>query len=382
MSHKSLLVVMNTDCLISEDGNMFLNRGIVSFFNELSELDITPSLLMLDSGKRVPRTDRQAGKVEISHRFQVFLLKTLKQVSWPLKIWNLIVALCKMVCCVATFEHIYIFFPGNISRLAVLVCRLMHKKYGLYVRGDRFSVTGNRTAFEHADFILTTGRKLESAIQQGCRSLKRIDEVVPMVSVFNHPDPYHRVCRSSETSVVRGLFVGRVERQKGCRELLQAIRRLKEENYKFLFHFVGSVDSDVAELIDGLELRDIVICKGAIADPSLIAAEYAKADFFCLPSYTEGFPRVIYEALYYSLPIITTMVGGIGGLMKDRENCLEVQVKDVESLTEALREMISHSDIRERYSCASRDLFVQLSKKFSGRSHAKQICTWLNEGKQ
>src|SRR5690606_31957169 len=76
--------------------------------------------------------------------------------------------------------------------------------------------------------------------------------------------------------------------------------------------------------------------KGAVFDTQKIKDFYLKADIYILPTYHEGFPRTLYEAMIYGTPIITTFVGGIPYLMKDKFNCLKIEPKSVESIVDAL----------------------------------------------
>jgi glycosyltransferase involved in cell wall biosynthesis len=60
------------------------------------------------------------------------------------------------------------------------------------------------------------------------------------------------------------------------------------------------------------------------------------AHIFIFPSYHEEFPRVLYEAMINSLPIVTTMVGGISGRMVDGKNCIGIPAKSAGSIVEAI----------------------------------------------
>ena len=74
---------------------------------------------------------------------------------------------------------------------------------------------------------------------------------------------------------------------------------------------------------------------------------YRKAHIFIFPSYHEGFPRVLYEAMINSLPIVTTMVGGISGRMVDGENCIGIPAKSAGAIVEAVER------VTRRFSAAS-----------------------------
>ena len=75
---------------------------------------------------------------------------------------------------------------------------------------------------------------------------------------------------------------------------------------------------------------------GSVYNSDEIKEYYKNSDIYILPTYHEGFPRTLYEAMIFGIPIITTFVGGIPTLMKDDFNCKEIKPKSVESIVEIL----------------------------------------------
>ena len=92
---------------------------------------------------------------------------------------------------------------------------------------------------------------------------------------------------------------------------------------------------------------------GQLTSRSEIVEYYKNSDIFILPSYTEGFPRVLYTAMEYSLPIITTMVGGIPSILKDNLNCLEIRVKSASDIYEGVRRLIKNTNLYAKLSLNS-----------------------------
>lgn len=95
------------------------------------------------------------------------------------------------------------------------------------------------------------------------------------------------------------------------------------------------------------------------------------ADIYILPSYNEGLPIAILEAMSYTHPIISTPVGGIPEVVKDHQNGILVEPGNLEQIKEALLFFIKHPEVIESYGQKSYEIvqpyfpenvFLQLKK--------------------
>ena len=123
------------------------------------------------------------------------------------------------------------------------------------------------------------------------------------------------------------LFVSRIEKYKGIYEAIELFVSLKKdyENIQLLIIGDGSELSKVKDYINRHEYKDIHIL-GRLSGNQL-AQKYYESDILLLPSYSEGIPAVILEAMSFGLIIATTPVGGIVdffdenmGIFLDRDN--------------------------------------------------------------
>ena len=131
------------------------------------------------------------------------------------------------------------------------------------------------------------------------------------------------------------LYVGRLVAEKGLRELLQASRRLSTEQPRARVVLVGEGplrgELDAALAADpSLPLQ----LAGAQA-PADVARWMVAADVVTLPSYSEGHPNVLVEALACGRPVVATPVGGIPEVV-DAANGVLVPARDADALAAAL----------------------------------------------
>ena len=132
----------------------------------------------------------------------------------------------------------------------------------------------------------------------------------------------------TESEVV--VFVGRIAAIKGLRELVAAVMRLRVSHPRLQLFCIGegalqaeleagAIDADLADRIHFLGQRDSLE----------VASWLAASNVFCLPSYAEGCPNSVIEALACGRPVVATNVGGIPELV-DSESGILVAPRDSE----------------------------------------------------
>lgn len=128
-------------------------------------------------------------------------------------------------------------------------------------------------------------------------------------------------------------FVGRLIESKGVFELAAALEKVSEE---MVVVFIG--DGPAKErLMKHPEYNRRLILKGEIENKKVKEYLFA-SDYFALPSYTEGFPTVVIEAIAMKVPVICTAVGGVPDLFgKHRDQLIEP--KSVTALVGKIQEM-------------------------------------------
>lgn len=278
-------------------------------------------------------------------------------------------ALALLVGEVLRADVVYIYWPGQLAVIAAAICRLLRRPYGIYFRGELIQSPATfARAFSSADFVIAAGETLRSLAASYCRD---VETVTPMTALRRHhlaPAKAH-----PRRKPVRLLFVGRVERRKGSHDLVAAMAELSRRGVAAQLTLAGHC-ADPAALLATVspEVAARIALPGAIGEFDALASLYREADVFVFPSHDEGFPRVLYEAMAFGLPIVTTFVGSIATVMKDRVNCLEVPVADATAIADRVEALATDAVLYETVARNARATVERQMDSWRG-SHATQV---------
>jgi len=174
------------------------------------------------------------------------------------------------------------------------------------------------------------------------------------------------------------LFVGRLIAAKGILDLVEAVRRVESKGILYRLVFVGDgEDRDALErLIRAKRLQGNVALRGRLTGPDLARA-YMDADVFALPSYGEGFPTVLAEAMDAGLPIVTTGIRGALDHLVDGKNALFVPPGRVDLLAEALSRVLLDADLRRVMAAANREKVKEFAPDVVAREYMRILSSVL-----
>jgi len=163
----------------------------------------------------------------------------------------------------------------------------------------------------------------------------------------------HRFGFDTHTRVL--LCVGRLSREKGHADLIQAFPKMRELAGDSLLRMIlvgeGPERSRIEELCRSLNVSDGVILAGQQDD---IDPYYGIADVFLLPSVSEGCPNVLLEAMAAGVPVVATGVGGVPEVVKSGRDAILVKKHDCAGLASATAQLLRDQQLRDRLvSCAS-----------------------------
>jgi len=176
------------------------------------------------------------------------------------------------------------------------------------------------------------------------------------VTIPNMVDPDRYVSCHTEQPMdnrVIFLYVGELSPAKGILDLLAAIKLIHNELplSRWLIVGGGSEENSARGYINSHGLGSQVEITGWLTSQQLLEY-YKRANIFVLPSHAEGFPNVLLEAMSAGLPIITTAVGGIPGILRHGVQGIFVQPGNSNELAKEMLELANDHDQRKKYSKA------------------------------
>ena len=190
-----------------------------------------------------------------------------------------------------------------------------------------------------------------------------------VVAVYN-PVQVPSAISFSKRDACTVLFLGKIGEAKGCFDLLQAAGRLRQKYPDLKICMGGDGDHARARAVAiecGLEQQLIL---PGWTDGAQKHQLLASASIYALPSYFEGLPMSILEAMAYGVPILASPVGGIPEAVEDGKDGILIAARDVDGLAHALDQLLGDAMRREQMGAHARQ---KIQETFSTERILPQI---------
>jgi glycosyltransferase involved in cell wall biosynthesis len=173
------------------------------------------------------------------------------------------------------------------------------------------------------------------------------------------------------------LCVGRLTAAKGQHLLIDAVERLARQGRRVRLRLAGSgpEEASLRKRAARLEFPECVVFEGAV-NQDRIRSLYAAADLFSLPSFAEGIPLVLMEAMAMGIPCVTTHIAGIPELIRDGIDGLLVAPSDLNGLVEALARLMDDEALRKRLARSGR---ARILERYDLGRNAEQLAAIFAE---
>lgn len=142
------------------------------------------------------------------------------------------------------------------------------------------------------------------------------------------------------------IHIGRMSYQKNHDIILQAAKKMKDENRSFIIYLIGAGEEEqrIRRISEELNINDVVSFCGL---QSNVYPKLHESDCFILPSLYEGMPVSLVEAMGTGLPIIASAVGGIPDMIKNEFSGLLINPNSNELYTSMIKIMDEPSSYRK-----------------------------------
>ena len=173
----------------------------------------------------------------------------------------------------------------------------------------------------------------------------------------------------SDLSVPHFLLIARLLGDKGIREYVQAAKLVKQQYPEAQFDLVGGLDTNPTSIsqaeLDQWIAAGTINFLGRLSD---VRPAIAECSVYVLPSYREGTPRTVLEAMAMGRAVITTDAPGCRETVLDGDNGFLVPVKDTDALAQAMLRFIEQPELIAQMGQRSRSI---AEEKYDGLHHRK-----------
>jgi len=258
-------------------------------------------------------------------------------------------------------RHVHEHFAAPTAFVAMLAAEYGNIEYSLSIHGPDVFFTQEEGML--SEKVLAA--RFVRCISHFCRSqLMRITEPghwekLKIVRCGVDPEVFDER-KSPENLVPELLCVGRLVPAKGQQILLEACSLLKADNIPFHLTYVG--DGEDRKSLENYTQRNGLHEQVTFAGSQghdRIQEFYNRADVFVLPSFAEGVPVVLMEAMSKTIPVISTYIAGIPELIVDNETGLLAYAGDVRGLARNLQALLSSQELRRKLGKAGRAKVVR-----------------------
>jgi glycosyltransferase involved in cell wall biosynthesis len=253
------------------------------------------------------------------------------------------------------------------SALDLLLARLFLRRVVLHVHGGRFVrfLEGlgaglravARFVLHSSDRVVVLGEEWERALRPWCRP----DRVVVVPNGVRVPTP----APLRDLPAPRVLCVAALHPDKGQRDLLRALAR-SEVPPEATVTFLGD-EAAPGEREELSALARTLMLEGRVSAPGVARGAsldryLAQAEVFCLPSYYEGLPMAVLEAMAAGLPVVVSRVGSIPDVVRDGLDGYLFEPGDVPVLAERLSRLLRDPERARAMGAAAR---ARVAERFS-----------------
>jgi GalNAc-alpha-(1->4)-GalNAc-alpha-(1->3)-diNAcBac-PP-undecaprenol alpha-1,4-N-acetyl-D-galactosaminyltransferase len=167
------------------------------------------------------------------------------------------------------------------------------------------------------------------------------------------------------------VYVGRLSKEKGVARLIEAFSKIKNKNWKLALAGDGPEKANLQRLAQELNLMDQVLFLGKVTEVDVLLAQ---SSIFVLPSFLEGFPNALCEAMSAGLPSICFDCIPHEELIIEGKNGFVVKDGDLIALANAIDKLTYDEKFRNQIGANALEINTKLGIDKIGQEYLKFIC--------
>ena len=263
-----------------------------------------------------------------------------------------------------------------------IVCSLRGSDINTYPYRDKLTMLLTKKVLSKADQIVSVSHALKSTAETIANPLRPIRVLHNgcdlMDFSFNEED---RIAIRKDLGIMNNdrviIFVGDIKKIKGVFELINSFITLKAK-YSDIHLIVlgeGPENNNIKNIIHLNNMNNNVHLIGTRPHHE-ISKWLSASDIFALPTYNEGLPNVVLEAMACGLPVVATSVGGIPEIVEDGKSGILIKKKDPVSLAKAIESLLSDVKLAKIMGMKGREI---AESKFSWQKNSETLIEIYNE---
>ncbi len=269
----------------------------------------------------------------------------------------------KLIVCDVGLVHIHMASRGSYTRKSKLIklIKYFNKKVILHLHGAEFrDFYKNECSESKKAQIRTTFNSVDKVIVLSTQWLSWLDTILddPKKGIVVYNAVPKLEIEKEKTNNFNFVFLGRLGERKGVSDLINAFNCVVKEHpsARLLLGGDGEIKKYQA-MVNELGLDECVELLGWVAGDIKINI-LKQADAYVLPSYNEGFPMGVLEAMSCNIPVIASTAGGIPDAITNNIDGLLIEPGDVESLKMAMNRLIEFPVETEKMRDAAKKRFL------------------------
>ncbi|MDD3013296.1 MAG: glycosyltransferase [Candidatus Gastranaerophilales bacterium] len=251
--------------------------------------------------------------------------------------------------------HVHSSYNGSFFRKAIILhlAKVFGKKTIFHLNGSRFNIFYENSSGFIKALIRHTLNKTDLIIVVSKQWKKDIEakQINSRIEILYNPVLVPKIQKEKEESeLINVLFMGKICHRKGAYDIVEAAKLIKDPRIKITLYGDGETQK-FKDLVENFNLEQNIRIEDWISD-SKINEVYQNADIYILPSYNEGLPLSVLEAVSNGIPVITTNIGGIPEAVKNEVNGFLIEPGDYNLLAEKIILLADNKLLRNQMGAA------------------------------